>query len=186
MYRQNPDSLYTKAKLGFIYLLERQYPQALQLLQEVAQGIDPKIVEPDFVHTVLVALAEAAQAVRNFKLSIECAKAGILLNTQPSLTRSSMFYYATSSAAWVIDQIEQFADDENLLLSRVKLREEIESFKDELCESQSILEQLRSDCQANPQANENLAIWQQKIDRAEQLIENISSLFSQPRENEVS
>ncbi|PWH19887.1 MAG: hypothetical protein DDG59_01615 [Anaerolineae bacterium] len=186
MYRENPDSLYTKAKLGFIYLLERQYPNALQLLQEVAQGIDPKIVEPDFLHTVLVALAQTAQATGNFKLSKECAKAGILLNTQPSLTRSSMFYYATSSAAWVIDQIEQFAHDGNLRLSRAKLSKAFESLKDELRESQSILEQLRSDCSENPQANENLAIWQQKIARAEQLIENISSLFSHQRENEGS
>lgn len=174
MYLDNPDSLYTKAKLGFIYLLEREYPKALHLLQEVTHEIDSQSVEPDFLHSVFLALAQTAQAMGQYRLSKECAKAGYLLKTQPSMTRPSMFYYATSSVAWVLDQVEKMAHDASYPLSRPKVLEDIQAFKKEIEEASWMLTQLAQDIDLTPQAKENLAIWQQKIVRVNQLLEAIS------------
>lgn len=174
MYLDNPDSLYTKAKLGFIYLLEREYPKALHLLQEVTHEIDTQSVEPDFLHSVFLALAQTAQAMGQYRLSKECAKAGYLLKTQPSMTRPSMFYYATSSVALVLEQLEKLAHDASYSLSRPKVLEDIQALKREVEEASWMLTQLAQDIDLTPQAKENLAIWQQKIVRVNQLLEAIS------------
>lgn len=174
MYLDNPDSVYTKAKLGFIYLLEREYPKALHLLQQVTHEIDSQSVEPDFLHSVFLALAQTAQAMGQYRLSKECAKAGYLLKTQPSMTRPSMFYYATSSVAWVLDQVEKLAHDSSYLLSKPKVLEDLQAFREEVEEASWMLAQLVLDTDLTPQAKENLAIWQQKIVRVNQLLEAIS------------
>lgn len=178
MYLDNPDSVYTKAKLGFICSLEREYPKALYLLQEVIREIDSTSVDPDFLHTVFLALAQTAQAMGEYRLSKECAKAGYLLKTQPSLTRSSMFYYATSSVAWVLEQVEKLAYDSSYSLSKPKVQEDLEAFKEEIEEARGMLAQLARGIDLTPQAKETLAIWQQKIVRVNQLLEAISDDLS--------
>jgi tetratricopeptide (TPR) repeat protein len=177
MYFENPNSVYTKAKLAYIYLLEKKYPKALPLLLESVQELDAKTVDADFIHTVFVALAQTAQAVGDFKLSMECAKAGWVLNTQPSLTRSSMFYYATSNVALMLDQIEQWARDEGQSLSKSILQEQIAAFKTGLHESKAILDELQSAADMTSQAKANLAIWQEKMERVGKMLEGLAGMM---------
>ncbi|RCK71999.1 MAG: Glycosyl transferase, group 2 family protein [Anaerolineae bacterium] len=178
MYQEDPTSQYVKAKLGFIYLLQSRYPEALQLLQEVVQEIDSRNVEADFLHTIFIALAQTAQAMGNYALARECARAGWALNTQPSLTRSSKFYYATSTAASILSHLEALTQESKEPLARSRVQEDLARCSKEIDESISILNELYADRDLSPQAKENLAIWQQKTELVRQMVERISEMMT--------
>jgi glycosyltransferase involved in cell wall biosynthesis len=177
MVLRHPDSLYAKAKLGFIYLIEKKYPQAFNLLTEVVQQVDANTVEADFLQSLFVALAETSLYLRNYDVAKKSAQAGWALNAEPLLTRSAKFYQALASSASTLERLEELAASAEMSISKSHLYAELKHMEHEIKSSAVLLNELCTEPDLLPQALKTLYHWRQKVNAAHKLVQNLLGVY---------
>jgi hypothetical protein len=182
MVLRHPDSLYAKAKLGFIYTIEKKYPQAFNLLTEVVQQVDANTVEADFVQSLFVGLAETALYLGNYDVAKKSAQAGWAMNAEPLLTRSAKFYHALATSASTLERLNQLATVTEISLPKSTFSTELKQMEDEMASAVVLINELCTEPDILPQAQKTLHHWQQKVNAAQGLVQNLLSHYNEEKE----